>query len=276
MAKKTSQSKSSKQAKLREALRRFVRAKGSDYLKDPNVTSIGVGRKNGDGPESIVFTVGEKVELEVLERLDTKALPAEIEVEGFTVPTDVVERKYEPSYKLVETQTLGLLKTRLDPVLPGASVSHIKGTAGTLGMMVFDRETGAPCILSNWHVLHGNRGAIGDEIVQPGPFDDNNTAGNVCGELLRSHLGAAGDCALARLRSRDFEQAIHNLDVVPKRMARVELDDTVVKTGRHHANHLRHRPPRRCHGQAQLRDADRHTRNRLFRDRPRSGSPCPQ
>ncbi|MEJ6395953.1 DNA/RNA non-specific endonuclease [Gymnodinialimonas sp. 2305UL16-5] len=69
-------------------------------------------------------------------------------------------------------------------------------------------------------------------IVQPGPHDDNNVAGNACGELLRSHLGVAGDCALARITDRGFERAVHGLDAVPLQMADVDLDDTLVKTGR--------------------------------------------
>jgi endonuclease G, mitochondrial len=217
---------------LRDALRRYVRAQGASYLRDPNITSIGVGRRNVDGDISLVFTVGQKAEISVIESLGSKELPTEIEIEGFTVSTDVIERSYEPSYRLVQTKSTDTMKSRIDPVVPGASVSHVDGTAGTLGMIVFEAETGAPCILSNWHVLHGNSGQIGDPIVQPGPHDDNNITDNFCGTLLRSHLGAAGDCALARLQTRSFEQAIHNLGVVPARMAEVDLDDTVVKTGR--------------------------------------------
>lgn len=224
--------KPSKESQLRKALRRYVRARGADYLLDPNVTSIGVGRKNGDGEVGLVFTVGQKAEASVIESLGSKELPTEIEIEGFTVVTDVLERSYEPSFELVSAEAGSILKSRLDPVVPGASVSHVDGTAGTLGMIVFDGETGAPCILSNWHVLHGNTGEIGDPIVQPGPHDDNNIANNFCGTLLRSHLGAAGDCALARLQNRGFDRAIHDLDVVPIRMANVELDDTLVKCGR--------------------------------------------
>lgn len=224
--------KSPKDAELRKALRRYVRAHGADHLRDPNVTSIGVGRKNGDGPIGLVFTVGRKAELSVIETLGSRMLPKQIEIEGFTVVTDVVERSYEPSFELVETPPENPLKSRLDPVVPGASVSHVDGTAGTLGLIVFDTETGAPCILSNWHVLHGNTGRIGDPIVQPGPHDDNNIAENICGNLLRSHLGAAGDCALARLHGRDFVREIHGLGIAPTRMAEVELDDPVVKTGR--------------------------------------------
>lgn len=222
----------SRETRLREALRRYVRSHGAGYLRDPNVTSIGVGRKNGDGEIGLVFTVGRKAEASVLESLGTRELPTRIEIEGFVVVTDVQERRYEPAFRIVAAEAGDILKSRLDPVVPGASVSHVDGTAGTLGMMVFDGETGAPCILSNWHVLHGPTGKIGDTVVQPGPHDDNNLADNVCGTLLRSHLGAAGDCALARLQGRGFERRIHGLGVIPARLADVDLDDPVVKTGR--------------------------------------------
>lgn len=234
MAKKSARSGSSKSddSELKEALRRFIRARGAEYLRDPNVNSIGVGRKNGDGKISLVFTVDVKGEGTVLEDLKTKELPKSIEVEGFTVPTDVVQRKFETSFKVIETESTDVRKTRLDPMVPGISVCHFSGTAGTIGAIVFDAKTGAPCILSNWHVLNGNTGKIGDTIVQPGPFDDNDIANNVCGDLLRSHLGAAGDCALARIRMRGFEREIIDLGVVPKRLAEVAIDDKLVKSGR--------------------------------------------
>jgi len=34
----------------REALRRDIRARGAGYLDDPNITSVGIGRRSGDGP----------------------------------------------------------------------------------------------------------------------------------------------------------------------------------------------------------------------------------
>lgn len=214
-----------------EALRRHIRAKGADYLKDPNITSVGIGLKNGNGPICIQFTVGEKGE-SAIEALGSPRIPVSIEVDGKTVLTDVIERSYRPSYRIVEAEQMDRRRERVDPVQPGISVSHIAGSAGTLGLVVFDRATGQPCILSNWHVLHGNGGQIGDTIVQPGPFDDNNTALNGAGQLLRSHLGAAGDCALARIRMRGFDRSVLALNVVPRRMARVALGDRVVKSGR--------------------------------------------
>ncbi|HET9639963.1 MAG TPA: DNA/RNA non-specific endonuclease [Allosphingosinicella sp.] len=233
MARRTSGRKApTAQDRLIEALRSHVRAKGNDYLKDPNITSVGVGLKNGSGPVSLQFTVGEKG-TSALENLDTTEIPASITLaDGTVVPTDVIERSYKPAYQVVEVEALDDRKVRRDPIQPGISISHPKGTAGTIGLIVFDRVSGAPCVLSNWHVLHGNRGAIGDPVVQPGPFDDNNVAGNVAGKLLRSHLGNAGDCALARIEQRGIERPVLELGVTAARMARVSLGDKLVKSGR--------------------------------------------
>jgi endonuclease G len=217
---------------LIEALREHVRARGNDYLKDPNVTSVGVGLKNGDGPISLQFTVGEKGD-SAIEALGSEPIPETITLaDGTSVPTDVIQRSYKPAFEVVEAEALDDRRVRRDPLQPGISIAHPKGTAGTIGMIVFDRATGAPCVLSNWHVLHGNGGAIGDTIVQPGPFDDNNVAGNAAGKLLRSHLGNAGDCALARIEGRKVEREIFELDVTPRRMAQVALGDKVIKSGR--------------------------------------------
>jgi endonuclease G len=217
---------------LIEALRLHIRARGNDYLKDPNITSVGIGPKNGDGPISLQFTVGTKTSVG-LEALGSEAIEPSITLpDGTVVLTDVIERSYDKAFDLVGPQALDDRRVRRDPIQPGISVSHPEGTAGTIGLIVFDRATGAPCVLSNWHVLHGNQGRIGDAVVQPGPFDNNNVTGNLSGKLIRSHLGNAGDCALARIEQRRFTREIFELGVTPARMARVSLGDRVVKSGR--------------------------------------------
>ena len=231
--------------KMRESLRRFIRSRGEDYLRDPNVNSIGIGYKiktelvDGVPVEkqtkeiSIQFTVGAKSSsaLEMVE-LETRELPKSIVIDGVEVPTDVIERSFKPSYEIEKEALIGGRKQRLDPMQPGVSIGHGDITAGTFGAVVYDRKTGAPCILSNWHVLRGPTGKIGDKIFQPGPDDDNKLSGNECAVLLRSHLGAVGDCAVARIIGRSFEPEIYDLEVVPRRMARVELGDRLVKSGR--------------------------------------------
>jgi endonuclease G len=115
---------------------------------------------------------------------------------------------------------------------PGISIAHPATTAGTLGCLVVDRASGRPRILSNWHVLHGEKGKLGDPIVQPGPFDDNRVDENVCGALERSFLGLAGDCAIATITGRAVIETLLELGVGVRRLGDPELGDAVVKSGR--------------------------------------------
>jgi endonuclease G len=178
-----------------EKLKSFVRTQGASYLRDKNISSIGVGYKRaGDKPTkelSIQFTVKKKAVPEALESLGTERIPESIKIGGVDVPTDVIERRYKPAYRIVAESSGGPRKTRIDPIVPGVSVANVNETAGTIGCIVFDRQDGTPYILSNWHVLHGPQGDIGDQIVQPGLHDDNRVDENPLGKLVRSHLGLA-------------------------------------------------------------------------------------
>ena len=65
---------------------------------------------------------------------------------------------------------------RYRPILGGISVGHYSITAGTLGLVLLDRDD-EPVILSNNHVLANSssvrkdRAKRGDEILQPGKYD---------------------------------------------------------------------------------------------------------
>ncbi len=219
-----------------EKLKTFVRVEGVNFLDDPNITSVGIGYKQKDGKStgeiSIQFTVGQKAAPEALEALDTTLIPKSFVIDGVEVPTDVLQRSYEPAYKLVAESVTSPRKTRIDPIVPGVSVANRRVSAGTIGGIVYDQHTGTPYILSNWHVLHGSLGRIGDEIVQPGPHDDNRIDQNRLGKLVRSHLGAAGDCAIASIEDRTFKPDILELNVPIEQIGEVELDDKVIKSGR--------------------------------------------
>jgi endonuclease G len=227
-----------------------LRAKAQRWVRLPNVTSVGVGReidRNGTltGKLAIQVTVAEKLDdKQAISRKGWRALPDYVTApDGRRIPVDVLERTYTPAHTIVEPTGARdaalaapparvLRRRRLEPLRPGISVSHIDGVAGTLGAIVFDKSTGAACILSNFHVLQGAAGRIRDRVVQPGPNDDGNVNANLVGEVLRSHVGLAGDCAVATITDRPFEASILELDVVPRQMARVEVDDVVVKSGR--------------------------------------------
>ncbi|MFI6575737.1 DNA/RNA non-specific endonuclease [Nocardiopsis sp. NPDC050513] len=224
------------QDELLASLKKFIRAHGEDYLRDPNVSSIGIAHKSrsgqSEGEIALQFTVDTKAEPEQLEELGTKRLPESIVVDGVEVPTDVLQRSYVPQFRVVAEAESTTRHKRLDPALPGVSVGHVEGTAGTIGCVVFDKHDGTPFILSNWHVLHGADGEPGEDVVQPGRADDPHTDRNRLGRLERSHLGFEGDCAIATVEDRRFDSDILDLGVAPEELGEPEIGDRVVKSGR--------------------------------------------
>lgn len=91
------------------------------------------------------------------------------------IPTDVVV--------VGKLRKLSIKTQRQRPLKAGISIGHKDITAGTLGyFFARDEDT---YILSNNHVLcNENRGKIGDEILQPGPYDGGNIPNDVCGALV--------------------------------------------------------------------------------------------
>lgn len=219
-----------------ELLKSFVRGRGQAYLDQKNVTSIGIGHKVKDGVATkelcIQFTVAKKVESSALEKLGEPELPKTVKIGDVDVPTDVLERRYATTYQTANVSPKDFRKCRQETLAPGISVASVRETAGTLGCFVYDAKDGTPYILSNWHVLHGPEGVIGDDVVQPGPYDDNRTEKNRIGRLVRSHLGVAGDCALASLDNRKYDPTVFDLDMPVTSLGKAELGDQVVKSGR--------------------------------------------
>jgi endonuclease G, mitochondrial len=230
------QVKGSPTSKQENLLRDYVRSEGVKYLNDPNINSVGIGYKVKKGRRtnqlSVQFTVDQKLDRLELESVSSAAIPETVKWRGVEIPTDVIQRKFYPSFRIVKPEAKSDRKRRLTTLVAGISVSHPKGTAGTLGLIVYDKQTGQPCMLSNWHVLNTPEGKLGDFVVQPGPFDDNRVDQNHAGRLLRSHLGVAGDCAIARIEDRDFDSTILELGVKVDQLARPQLEDRVIKSGR--------------------------------------------
>ena len=150
----------------------------------------------------------------------------------------VFEARYKPHVVLIDENAPEYVSFRrrrrhYDPIQPGISVGHRRITAGTLGAIVYDRRTGQPYILSNWHVLQAAQGKIGDRILQPGRADGGTTPTDVVGRLVRGHLGLAGDCAIASIEGRAFDRKILDLNTEPQPVVgKAQLGDRVIKSGR--------------------------------------------
>jgi endonuclease G, mitochondrial len=226
----------SKKSASMESLKAFVRKEATHFLQQENITSVGIGYKVKAGKPtkelSIQFTVTSKVAPEELASIDAIEIPKAFTIDGIEVLTDIIARSYDLSAKAVKPEALPQRKVAINPVVPGVSIGHPSISAGTAGCVVYDANSGVPFILSNWHVLQGQNGKIGDEIVQPGSYDDNRVDRNIVGKLVRSHLGIAGDCAIASIDQRRLASEIFDLNVGVSRIGEPELGDRVIKSGR--------------------------------------------
>jgi GH25 family lysozyme M1 (1,4-beta-N-acetylmuramidase) len=105
--------------------------------------------------------------------------------------------------KIVKVDKFKALRTeRHRPIQGGISIGHKDITAGTMSLLVKDKSTCEPLILSNNHVLANiNRGKPGDAIFQPGKADGGSSSDTV-GYLDRFAIienGATIDAAVAKL-----------------------------------------------------------------------------
>ena len=146
-----------------EKCRAALKKRCSDLMSIENVVAAGIGYKVSGGQVtetlSIICSVIEK---KVEGDLDNNAVIPKT-VEG--VPTDVVQTGEIVAFM----DPTG----RFRPSPGGVSLGHIDITAGTLGCWV--KRNGETFLLSNNHVIaNSNAAAIGDPLIQPGPFDGGN------------------------------------------------------------------------------------------------------
>lgn len=153
------------------------------------------------------------------------------------------------------------LTKRIRPAQGGYSVGHKNITAGTIATCVYDilpggtvsppvHGTGIPSkyyILSNNHVLaNSNAGAIGDAILQPGPYDGGVDPADRIATLSRfipisfspaTPLASQNnlvDCAIAEGQFHDLNREIYWVGDVRgwRKKALVTVGTVVKKTGR--------------------------------------------
>ncbi len=172
-------------------------------MKKPNVIGVGIGHRQKEGQqtgdEAIVVFVDKKIPsrelsegalvphslngqlVDVIEIGEIRLLEEDEESQCSSNGVTPINKKNEPADRL----------KRYRPTLGGSSIGHYRVTAGTLGAVVKDRDSGQRLILSNNHVIansssgHDGRAKQGDDILQPGSYDGGKVPGDVLGKLER-------------------------------------------------------------------------------------------
>ena len=162
-------------------------------LAKPNVVGVGTGYKVVGGVTSddlcIMAMVSKKIPRAGLE--PDAMVPSKLDGVG----TDVLQ------VGLLQAHGGRLERNR--PLVGGISIGHYKVTAGTLGGVVRDRESGERFIISNNHVLaNSNDAQIGDPIIQPGAADGGRADDDTVAHLekfrpIRFNVGPA-TCGVAK------------------------------------------------------------------------------
>ena len=127
-----------------------------DLLGKPSIVGTAVGLNGSGKPEIVVYTKESQADVRAVKN----AVPAQLE----GVPV---------SFQVTGLITIDADETsRRRPAPLGFSVGNANvNSAGTIGARVKD-DNGTVYILSNNHVLANlNQATIGDDILQPGPFD---------------------------------------------------------------------------------------------------------
>lgn len=186
----------------------------------------------------------------------------------------VVERKARGE---IDWRIVGTIVASRRRLALGVSTAHQRGCTGTIGFFARD-ERGALGFVSNNHVIAAeDRGAEGDEIIQPGQADGGSWPGDVIGRLAGDYPrlrpgDQTVDCAFARLVTDvDVETSLGEGKSLSPTPVPPEGEEAVFKIGRttartegritaFHIDDLEvgysTNPPIRFHGQIEIESTD--------------------
>jgi hypothetical protein len=232
------------------ALSKIQEHEQDNLLNKENVVGVALGHKIKDeketGDNSLTVFVEQKMDPALLP--EDNLIPATVgnfktdvvETGPIFAGTQMMERSSEAASEEAGILTL---KRRMRPAEGGFSVGHVNITAGTMATAVYDSRPfpGIPrkyYMLSNNHVLaDSNNAALGDPIVQPGPFDGGVLPSDLIARLSRFvPIRFDGKCnlvdaAIAEGEFHDLDREIYWIGYV-KGIASVEIGTLVQKTGR--------------------------------------------
>ncbi len=130
------------------------------------------------------------------------------------IPIDVIQANLSPQ-EFPEFAPSQERTKRREPLIGGISLGGVNKNYGTLGMIVFDKETGEPMVLSNAHVICDNKKhpTLGTDVYQPGIFhsdavDESEYEDYKIGTISRTGAENGIDCAAAKITNREVSNTI--------------------------------------------------------------------
>ena len=120
-----------------------------------------------------------------------------------------------------------------NPIQPGISVSSERLRGGTIGLIVFDKTSGKPFVLSCTHVLGKKNADEPEWVIQPAMYLGGTATdpSHQLGHVLKSIDNFEGDAAIASIEARDFERSQFRSKVLIESADRPSLGDKVEKDG---------------------------------------------
>lgn len=226
-----------------EDMARTQYAVQDELLAMPSIVGVALGHKQvageDTGERAIVVLVENKLAAEILPESDMVP-PA---IGG--IPTDVQEVGILRAGPLPLAASAVTLTKRYRPAFGGISVGHHGITAGTVATGCYDATPfpSSPSkffLLSNNHVLaNSNAAAIGDAILQPGPYDGGTLEADTIGKLsrfveIKFEPGTTNevDAAIAEVDLSELDRRIHWVGNLRRSVITPQVGLLVSKCGR--------------------------------------------
>ncbi len=195
-----------------------LQAHQETLLKNPNVAYIStVARSPEEGvDQNYIIEVGlmeEELEFDTDVRsdapglhsgLDFPRIPRYLEIprKDSAMVADALQGERTIEVEVVVCGDVGIESFLCNrrPAEGGNSCGNPRSNSvGTLGM-AFQLD-GKVYVLSNWHVLYGNGGSIGDPIIQPGRGDGGTVPSDIIAHNTKGWLDRFRDAAIASVRN---------------------------------------------------------------------------
>ncbi len=196
-------------------------------LAYPGVTGVDVGYRYVQGQMTKEICLRVHVAKKLPDLAPAERIPPYIN----GIATDVIEGRYKTYGAVTTAADVNSIDDETYDVLEGGiSISGMRddqsADTGTLGLVVVDRNTGKPAVLTNAHVV-GGENTVGKKMYQPYPWNNRPF-----GSVLRARRSGSIDAALISIDQMSYSFDIMQLGGVQGVNPGAQLGQSVRKRGR--------------------------------------------